>query len=72
MATQLVFAPDLPASLRWYAHVLDLPADAVRQRFEHRSRVPIENQGRLVAAGPGYLSLIAPANKELTLLEPTG
>ena len=106
MAIQCIYAPDLPASLRWYADVLNLPADALqtepptlqlpgtdglvfsaqarpgthvlpvasvadaRQRFEHRQLVPGENQGRIVAAGPGRLSLIDPANNQLTLLEP--
>jgi catechol 2,3-dioxygenase-like lactoylglutathione lyase family enzyme len=105
MAIRLIFAPDLLASLRWYADILNLPADAVladpptlrlsdtdtlvfsdqaqpgahllpvastaavRQRFEHRPLVPGENQGRIVAAGPGQLSLIDPADNELTLLE---
>ena len=107
MAIRFIFAPDLPASLRWYTDVLDLPAEAVRtdpptlqlpdadtlvfsnqarpgshilpvasvaaarQRFEHRPLVPGENQGRIVAAGPGHLSLIDPADNELTLLETT-
>jgi len=106
MAIRFIFAPDLPASLRWYADVLNLPAEAVRadpptlrlpgadtlvfsaqarpgahvlpiasvaaarQRFEHRPLVPGQNQGRIVAAGPGHLSLIDPANNQLTLLEP--
>lgn len=106
MAIQFIFAPDLTASLRWYADVLNLPAEAMqadpptlrvpgadtlvfsargrpgshvlpvgsvaaaRQRFEHRPLVPGENQGRIVAAGPGHLSLIDPANNQLTLLEP--
>ncbi len=105
MAVRFIFAPDLLASLRWYADILCLPAEAVqaeppalrlldadtlvfseqarpgahilpvasvaaaRQRFEHRLLVPGENQGRIVAAGPGHLSLIDPANNELTLLE---
>ena len=105
MAIRSIFAPDLLASLRWYADVLDLPAEAVlanpptlrltndetllfsaqarpgahllpvasvaaaRQRFEHRPLVPGENQGRIVAAGPGHLSLIDPADNEITLLE---
>ncbi|MBO3272111.1 VOC family protein [Hymenobacter defluvii] len=108
MATRYIFAPDLSASRRWYADVLNLPADiapadaatlhlpgadtlvfsaqappgahvlpvesvdAARQRFEHRPLVPGENQGRIVAAGPGHLTLVDPANNELTLLEPTG
>ena len=107
MAIRFIFAPDLLASLRWYTHVLDLPAAAVRadppllrlpdndtlvfseqagpgphvlpvtsvaaarQRFEHRPVVPGENQGRIVAAAPGHLSLIDPADNELTLLETT-
>ena len=105
MALRFIFAPDLLASLRWYADVLNLPAEAmqadpptlrlsgtdtlvfseqarpgahvlpvvsiaaVRQQFEHRPLVPGENQGRIVAAGPGHISLIDPANNELTLLE---
>ncbi|OGX86447.1 hypothetical protein BEN47_13165 [Hymenobacter lapidarius] len=44
-------------------------ADA-RQRFEHRPLVPGENQGRIVTTGPGHLSLIYPANNQLTLLKP--
>ncbi|MFC6224930.1 hypothetical protein ACFP2F_16905 [Hymenobacter artigasi] len=32
--------------------------------------MPGENQGGLVAAGPNHLSLIDPASKALTLLEP--
>lgn len=107
MAIRFIFAPDLLASLRWYADVLNLPAEAmqaapptlrlsdtdtlvfseqarpgahllpvasiaaVRQRFEHRPLVPGENQGRIVAAGPGHISLIDPANNDLTLLETT-
>ncbi|MDQ2772179.1 MAG: hypothetical protein M3Y54_16970 [Bacteroidota bacterium] len=51
-------------------HILPVEsAAAARQRFEYRPRVPGENQGRIVAAGPGHLSLIDPANNELTLLE---
>jgi catechol 2,3-dioxygenase-like lactoylglutathione lyase family enzyme len=107
MAIRFIFAPDLPASLRWYADILNLPAEAMRadpptlqltdtetlvfsdqarpgshvlpvasvadarQRFEHRPLVPGENQGRIVAAGPGHLSLIDPANNQLTLLDTT-
>ena len=107
MPIRFIFAPDLLASLRWYADVLGLPAEAVRadpptlrlsdtdtlvfskqarpeshvlsvesittarQRFEHRLVVPGENQGRIVAAGPGHLSLIDPANNGLTLLKTT-
>jgi hypothetical protein len=52
------------------AHILPVEsADAARQRFEYRPRVPGENQGRIVAASPGHLSLIDPANNELTLFE---
>jgi catechol 2,3-dioxygenase-like lactoylglutathione lyase family enzyme len=108
MATRYIFAPDLPASLRWYTDVFDLaaaaaPADpatlclpgadllvfsaqappgphvlpvasvaAVRRRFEQRPVMAGENQGRIVAAGPGHLTLVDPANNELTLLEPNG
>jgi hypothetical protein len=107
MAIQHIFAPDLLASLRWYADVLNLPAEAMRadpptlwlpgagplvfsaqaqpgshvlpvesvaaarQRFEHRLLMPGENQGRIVAAGPDFLSLIDPANNQLTLLQTT-
>ena len=107
MAIRSIFAPDLLASLRWYADILGLPVeamqadpptlrlsdtdslvfseqarpgahllpvasvDAVQQRFEHRPLVPGENQGRIVAAGPGHISLIDPANNDLTLLETT-
>ena len=105
MAIRSIFAPDLLASLRWYADVLGLPVEtipanpptlrltntetllfsaqarpgahllpvasvaAARQRFEHRPLVPGENQGRIVAAGPGQISLIDPADNEITLLE---
>ena len=44
-------------------------ADVARQRFEYRPRIPGENQGRIVAVGPGHLSLIDPANNERTLFE---
>ncbi|MFC6224928.1 VOC family protein [Hymenobacter artigasi] len=107
MTIRSIFAPDLLASLRWYADILGLPVEAmqadpptlrlsdtdslvfseqaclgahllpvasiaaVRQRFEHRPLVPGENQGRIVASGPGHISLIDPANNDLTLLETT-
>ncbi|MGY3090861.1 catechol 2,3-dioxygenase-like lactoylglutathione lyase family enzyme [Hymenobacter sp. UYAg731] len=52
------------------AHILPVTSvAAVRQRFEHRPLVPGENQGRIVAAGPGHISLIDPADNEITLLE---
>ena len=54
------------------SHVLPVASvAAARQRFEHRLVVPGENQGRIVAAGPGHLSLIDPANNGLTLLKTT-
>lgn len=40
------------------------------QRFEYRPLVPGKNQGRIAAAGSGYLSRIDPADNELMLLEP--
>lgn len=58
------------AQARPGAHLLPIDSiAAARQRFEHRPLVPGENQGRIVAAGLGHLSLIDPADNELTLLE---
>jgi catechol 2,3-dioxygenase-like lactoylglutathione lyase family enzyme len=52
------------------AHVLPVASvAAARQQFKYHPLVPGENKGRIVAAGPGHLSLIDPANNQLTLLE---